>query len=193
MYSKIDCQRQVLAFIDQDQTALNNEMEKLELNDVSNREAVAARYYFKALFGKEFSRAHEDGLNAALNYGYAVLLSLVDRHIVANGYLTEIGIHHGSMENAYNLGSDLMEPFRPVFDQWVSQQSFDELTPNVKFMIVDVLNVVITYNDKQELLRNAIAKHVTNCLRYLGGELDDLTIEVKLPSEVSNRALNDHV
>ena len=193
IYAKIDAQRQVLNYCQRDTAELDSQLSKLELNDFTNREAVAARFYFREMFGNHFSRNNEDALNAALDYGYAVLLSLVNCNVVANGYLTEIGIHHGSKENSYNLGSDLMEPFRPVFDQWVSQQSFTDFTPNVKFMLVDLLNVVINYNGKQELLRNAIGIHVASCLRYLSGEISEIEIEVTLPNEVSNRAINDHV
>ncbi|MCI1283056.1 MAG: type II CRISPR-associated endonuclease Cas1 [Lacticaseibacillus songhuajiangensis] len=193
VYSKIKSQQQVLEFCRLDTSHLRTQLDKLELNDPTNREAVAARYYFQELFGKHFSRSNEEALNAALNYGYSILLSLTNCRITASGYLTQIGIHHGSSENSYNLGSDLMEPFRPVYDQWVSQQKFNELTPDVKFMLVDLLNVVIKFNGKEELLRNAIGVHVNNCLRYLSGEQDEIRIEVKLPSEVSSRAINGTV
>ena len=193
VYAKIDMQRQVLKFAHLETDNLDNQLAKLEINDVTNREAVAARFYFQEMFGNAFSRKNDDALNGALNYGYAVLLSLVNCNIAGNGYATEIGIHHGSIENAYNLGSDLMEPFRPVYDQWIGQQSFEQLTPDVKHLLVDVLNVVITFNGKQELLRNAIGKHVANCLHYLSGETEELRIEVELPDEVSSSAINDHV
>lgn len=49
--------------------------------DTTNREAQAARLYFAALFGKDFSRDADVAINAALNYGYAILLSTVNREI----------------------------------------------------------------------------------------------------------------
>ena len=44
--------------------------------DTTNREAHAARIYFQALFGQGFSRDDDTPVNAALNYGYSILLSL---------------------------------------------------------------------------------------------------------------------
>lgn len=193
VFSKICNQQQVLHYLGMNDRDIQRDLDQLELNDVSNREAVAARHYFTSLFGQAFARKNDDALNSALNYGCAILLSIVDREIVANGYLTELGIHHTSVKNPYNLGSDLMEPFRPVLDQWLSQQRFNALTPDVKYLLADTLNIVITFNGKQELLRNAIAIHVANCLRYLSEETDELKVEVKLPDEVSSDALNDHV
>ena len=87
--------------------------------DTTNREAQAARLYFAALFGSDFSRELEIPINAALNYGYAVLLSMVNREIVSRGFLTQTGICHRNEYNQFNLACDLMEPFRPAIDRAV--------------------------------------------------------------------------
>lgn len=41
--------------------------------DTANVEAVAASIYFKLLFGRDFGRQKECGINACLNYGYKML------------------------------------------------------------------------------------------------------------------------
>ena len=87
--------------------------------DVTNREGHAAKVYFNALFGKQFTRTEENPTNAALNYGYSILLSMFNREIVSNGYLTQLGLFHDNMFNPFNLASDLMEPFRPLVDEYV--------------------------------------------------------------------------
>ena len=132
-------------------------------------------------------------VNAALNYGYSILLSTVNRAIVTKGYLTQLGIHHRSTENQFNLGSDLMEPFRPVIDYWVANQDFTELTPDVKFGLVDSLNLEITFNDKKMLVRNAINLYVSQCLNYLSENSKEIKIEMKFNNEVPNNALINHV
>ncbi|MFT9269903.1 MAG: type II CRISPR-associated endonuclease Cas1 [Liquorilactobacillus nagelii] len=169
------------------------ELDKLEVNDVTNREAVVARKYFPLLFDNKFNRHDFSPVNAALNYGYAILLSNVNREIVANGYLTYLGIHHHSNENQFNLGSDLMEPFRPAIDYWLANQKFKELTPDIKFELVDLLNLELTFNGKQMLLRNIITDHVRNCLKYLSGDIDEIQIEVTFKNEVPNNAINGNV
>ncbi|MCC8016509.1 MAG: type II CRISPR-associated endonuclease Cas1 [Clostridiales bacterium] len=98
---------------------LKQYLEELELNDVTNREGHAAKVYFNALFGKSFSRNDDVAINAALNYGYSLILSSFNREVVSNGYLTQLGLFHNNMFNQYNLSCDLMEPFRPFIDFYV--------------------------------------------------------------------------
>ena len=75
---------------------------------ISQTEGHAAKVYFNALFGRGFTRSEENSINAALNYGYSLILSSVAREIVANGYITQIGIFHDNMFNQFNLASDVM-------------------------------------------------------------------------------------
>lgn len=190
---KIINQAAVLSHQNLDAESILTQLDTLELNDQTNREAVVARRYFPLLFGEGFSRETLDGTNAALNYGYAILLSSVNREITAAGFLTEIGIHHHNDENRFNLGCDLMEPFRPVIDQWVGAQAIEELTPDIKIGLVELLDVELMYNGKHTILRNAVSDYVRGCLRYLNEVVDTIQIEVVIPDEVSCDALNDHV
>ncbi len=102
-------------------------LQQLTLGDKTNREAHAAKVYFDALFGMEFTRSEECVTNSALNYGYSILLSAFNREITANGYLTQLGLWHENRFNPYNLASDLMEPFRPLVDRLVLNQNFQKL------------------------------------------------------------------
>lgn len=173
---------------------LEPEIDKLEIGDPTNREAIVAQKYFPRLFNEQnFSRRNASAANAALDYGYSILLSTVNKEIVANGYLTQLGIHHHNDENQFNLGSDLMECFRPVVDYWVSGQKFNELTPDIKYGLVDMLNVELEYNGKTMLLRNIIPDYVRKCLNYLNNETDSMDIEVNFKDEVPNNAINGHV
>ena len=55
-----------------DEAALLREyISSIEFNDASNREGHAAKVYFNALFGLDFTRSAECVTNAALNYGDA--------------------------------------------------------------------------------------------------------------------------
>ena len=115
------------------------------------------------------------------------------REIVARGYLTNIGIHHHSNENQFNLGSDLMEPFRPVIDYWVANQNFTELTPDVKYGLIDSLNIELIYCNQHMLLRNAVSKYIGDCLQYLDGIKKELNFKMEFNHEVPNNALINHV
>ena len=174
---------------------VQSELDQLEINDESNREAIAARKYFMLLFDKNFVRRDNSAINAALDYGYAILLSSFNREIAMNGYLTYFGIHHCSQENQFNLASDLMEPFRPFVDYWVkAHEKIKELTPDIKYGLVELLSLEIKFNGKKTLLTNAITVYVRECLKFLSGESKKLPeMEMSLTNEVPNNALNDNV
>lgn len=194
--AKLKNQLQVLQVYDHETTELEAELDALQFNDLSNREAVVARKYFPLLFEDErFSRRSGEAVNAALDYGYAIVLSMVTRSITEAGYLPQLGIHHHNNENQYNLASDLMEPFRPMVDYWVANQNFIELTPDVKYGLVDALNLVMKYQGKEMLLRNVIGAYVGQCLHFLSAdnEDDDFEIEMGVLNEVPNNALASHV
>ena len=173
---------------------VEQEINKLEFNDVSNREAVVAREYFQELFGKSFVRQDEgDTINAALNYGYSILLSSFNRRIVQNGYETYLGIHHSSIANQFNLASDLMEPFRPFVDYWVAGQKLKDFTPDVRYGLVELLSLQIKYNGKAILLANAIDLFTKECLGYLSNDVDKIESVMDFVNEVPNHAIADNV
>lgn len=193
--SKISNQVQVLKKLDLDFEDVEAELNKLEKNDVTNREAVAARAYFNILFGEKFRRSDEgDAINSALNYGYAILLSSLSRAIVQYGCLNQVGIHHRSVNNPYNLACDLMEPFRPFVDYWVaSQKKLLNFTPDIKYGLIMLLNYPILYNGKKELLCNAISKYTISCLDYMFQKSDKYEGVMEIVDEVQDNASYDNV
>lgn len=131
-------------------------MEEIEFGDVTNREGHAAKVYFNALFGKSFTRTDEIPTNAALNYGYSIILSIFNREIVASGYLTQVGLFHDNMFNPFNLASDLMEPFRPLVDEMVLNMKPEKFDKEEKHEILGLLNKEVEMVGKKEVLGNAI-------------------------------------
>ena len=85
--------------------------------DPKNVEAQASRRYWNSLFASDFRRDFRlSGINAALNYGYAVLTASLARSIVGTGLLVSIGVHCHNRSNPLCLAPDLIEPFRPIVD-----------------------------------------------------------------------------
>ena len=123
--------------------------------DVTNREGHAAKVYFNALFGNSFKRSGEYFLNSALNYGYAILLSAFNRAIVACGFDTRLGIAHKNEFNAFNLSCDLMEPFRVLVDRFVYRTT-QELTPDYKHLICNILNETVIVCGEEKTVSSAI-------------------------------------
>jgi len=131
-------------------------IKEIELGDVTNREGHAAKVYFNALFGMDFTRTAENSINAALNYGYGILLSAVNREIAANGYITQLGLFHDNMFNQFNFGSDIMEPFRVVIDAKVRSMMPDKFEREEKIEIVKILQEEVMIAGRKEYVNNAV-------------------------------------
>ena len=158
---KIKKQSQVLdKFGSYEQAAmLRSYIDEIRPNDTSNREGHAAKVYFNALFGMDFTRDSDDPINSCLNYGYTVLLSAFNREISIAGYATQLGIFHDNMFNPFNLGSDLMEPFRPLIDVCVKEMDPKFLSTEEKHKLVNILNKEVVVNGKNQFVINAIRIH----------------------------------
>lgn len=135
---------------------LRNYVKEIEFGDVTNREGHAAKVYFNALFGKYFTRTQECPLNAALNYGYTLLLSTFNREVVANGYVTQIGMFHDNMFNQFNLSSDLMEPFRIIVDKFVYKMKPGKFEKDEKHQLLRLLEQEVVIDGRTEYVSNAI-------------------------------------
>lgn len=148
---------------------LSNYAKEVELDDVTNREGHAAKFYFNRLYGENFSRGSSDKINTFLNYGYTLLLSQFNRYIVAKGYLTQLGIHHKNPFNPFNLSCDLMEPFRPFIDSKVTDLSED----NFKNKLISFLNHPVYIHGKKQTLIHAIQIYCSSIFLALNtGKID---------------------
>ena len=102
---------------------LERVIDEVEIADRTHREGQAARHYWQHLWQDaepDFRREKQgadDPVNARLNFGYAVLRSLVARELVAAGLSPELGVGHHSSENPFNLADDFMEPYRFVVER----------------------------------------------------------------------------
>ena len=143
-------------------------IDEIETGDSTNREGHAAKVYFNSLFGSSFSRSDDCFTNSALNYGYGLLLSLVNREIVANGYLTQLGLFHKNVFNQFNLSSDLMVPFRPLFDLIVySMPKGTDLEHEDKLFLLNTLNERVQIGKAKQTVINAVGIYVKSILDAL--------------------------
>lgn len=115
--AKIAQQGAVLAHFTGNDGGLSPMSKRVRSGDPDNLEAQAAQRYWPALFGKDFRRERgADGINALLNYGYAVLRAAIARAIVAAGLIPSLGVFHKNRSNPFCLADDLLEPYRPFVD-----------------------------------------------------------------------------
>lgn len=152
---------------------------RVRSGDPDNVEAAAARYYFTALFDAGFTRSHDCGYNAALNYCYAVIRGSVARSLTVHGFVPAFGIHHNSTLNAFNLADDLIEPFRPVADLLTSyiMQPEDGLTPGKKRLLFNCLGLDILSDGQRHTVANAADRLVESLAR----SLEEKTPQLLLP------------
>lgn len=160
--------------LDRESELLHSYLQEVESGDETNREGHAAKVYFNALFGMNFTRTSEHPINAALNYGYGILLSAFNREIVANGYITQLGIFHDNMFNQFNLGSDLMEPFRILVDRTVYGMEPEKLEREEKSMLINVLNENVIIDGKNNYVSNAIKIYCRSVFDALNN--DDISL-----------------
>lgn len=151
----------------QEAELLLNYANEIKEDDETNREGHAAKVYFNALFGNDFERRKDSPVNAALNYGYSLIMSYINREIVANGNITQIGIHHCNEFNQFNLSCDLMEPFRVLIDEAVYSDPPTEFDKTYKVKLLKVLSMTVNYDEESTLVTNAISKYVRSVISAL--------------------------
>lgn len=143
-------------------------IDEVTLGDNINREGIAAKVYFKSLFGPGFNRDLVCPENIFLDYGYSIILSSINRLVKIYGYYTEIGIHHIGESNSFNLSCDLMEPLRPLVDKYIINGYVN--LDNYKEEYVKMLELKVKYDNKITFLDNALEEYVEDILAYLKTE-----------------------
>lgn len=150
---------------------ISNLLYSVNMNDEQNREGTVSRVYFKELFGDTFKRFNEDIINFALNFIYQIIRSKISQEIVASGYLPAYGIHHKSEYNSFNLADDFIEPFRPICDFYVynilSSSVECYLTSEIKYKLVDILNMPVNYNNSKYKIHIVIQFYVQDLFSFL--------------------------
>lgn len=154
---KIRKQKEFLELLSKEEAKLlDSYIKEIQWNDQTNREGHSAKVYFNSLFGLDFTRTSDSPINAGLNYGYSIILSAFCREVVANGYITQLGLFHDNMFNQFNLASDLMEPFRILVDKKVFSMKFNQLDHEKKMELVNILNQEVLIDGKIQYVNNAI-------------------------------------
>ena len=179
---KIRNQALCLAYLDLDGSEeLMKMCKEVQSGDRTHVEAKAAAFYFKSLYGLGFSRGNDHVINSALNYGYAIGRGLIARSIVCYGLEPSIGVFHHSELNNFNLADDMIEPFRPLVDLYVSQ-NYDvaeidsDLTPERKRDIFGIINYDMDVKGEKRIISNCIDMLVASYSSALQGKRSDLEL-----------------
>ncbi len=174
--AKISNQATLLKKHDRPYAELVSLVKQVKSGDTSNREGVAARLYWKDLFGDDFTRERYGAFpNVLLNYGYVLLRSAVARSLTGSGLLPTFGIHHHNKYNAFCLADDIMEPYRPYVDEIVYLMKGDEksntpLTKEHKVKLLQVLTADVSIKKNKRPLMIALAQTTASLARCFSGE-----------------------
>lgn len=176
--SKIRNQAAVLKYVTgQEHKNMLKWSDSVRSGDADNMEARAAVYYWKTIFPNNpcFIRDREDeGANALLNYGYAILRAVVARALVGAGLLPTLGIHHHNRYNAYCLADDIMEPYRPYVDKLVVEMledgAEDKLNATNKVKLLNIPVIEVKINEKRSPLMIAVSQTVSSLVKCFRGD-----------------------
>lgn len=149
--------------------------------DSKNREGLAAKMYFRSLFGSDFIRFYDDNVNAALNYGYTIIASAIIRNLAVYGLNTYLGIHHSSKINNFNLAYDFLEPYRSVVDKFVYDNKDAIVLPlsfEFRKKLINLLNEEVIHQNKKYTIEYSIGLLIKSYIKsFSTGE-----IKLDLPS-----------
>jgi len=172
---KIDNQARVLDKFGVNNLRLINLSQKVLSGDSSNLEAQAASHYWDQIYGHDFVRSRDPKTpNAQLNYGYAILRSVVARALTASGMFPSIGIHHKNKYNAFCLADDIMEPYRPYVDWLVLHlpeihNSEDGLTKEQKIALLKLPQLDVYIGELKRPLFHAVSLTTASLYKCFDG------------------------
>ena len=160
---------------------LNEYINEVIDGDSKNREGLAAKMYFRSLFGSDFIRFYDDNINAALNYGYTIIASAIIRNLAVYGLNTYLGIHHSSKINNFNLAYDFLEPYRSVVDKFIYDNKNDIVLPlsfEFRKKLINLLNKEVLHQNKKYTIEYSIGLLIKSYIKsFSTGE-----IKLDLPS-----------
>ena len=143
--------------------------------DSRNREGLAAKIYFRSIFGSDFIRFFDDNINAALNYGYTIIASAIIRNLSVYGLNTYLGIHHNSKINNFNLAYDFLEPYRSIVDKFVYDYKDDIVLPlsfEFRKAMINLLNKEILHQNKKYTVEYSIGLLIKSYIKsFYTGEI----------------------
>lgn len=176
--AKINNQYELLKQLGIESKHLQRLKAEVKSGDKTNCEAQAARFYWRRLMGDDFRRdRNANGVNAALNYCYAIIRASLARSIVAAGLHPSFALHHKGPRNPLNLVDDLIEPFRPVADWLICNNSFGgSLTVEDKRTLASVLQVPLAIGDVKSPLTVAGLTMVRSLRDVILGERKAMTL-----------------
>ena len=186
--AKLGQQGVVLRHFTGDSLGLPEMAKRVGSGDPENLEARGAQRYWPALFGKDFKRDRAAaGVNAMLNYGYAIIRAAIARALVAAGLIPTLGVFHKNRSNPFCLADDLLEPYRPFVDWRVKLLEIEKAgalsldNREIRAALLSLFNETIIVGGKQSPLLLAVQTSAASLCRALTENEKILVLPEGLP------------
>lgn len=166
----------------------------MTLGDANNREGLTAKIFFRELYGSNFVRFSDNGINSALNYGYKILMSAISRTICKYGLNNYLGIFHIGKNNPFNLACDFIEPLRPLVDYWVTKNIMtinDSISYNHRLQLINLLNQKTVIDNKIVTITKAIDYMIKSFITCLNEQNSSKIQLPKLDFTITTGANNE--
>ena len=175
-----------------------------ELSKIFNQLAPDFNFQSRKNLSYSWNMNASDPVNALLNYGYAILESMVRKNINTVGLDVSIGYLHEIAPSKHPLVYDLQELFRYVIDYSVielletklkktdfmtTENYHIRLRPNIAKLLIDKIknnfNKRYEFKNKQHTLENIMFENIRELSRYISGKTKSL--EFKIPDIAISR------
>jgi CRISPR-associated protein Cas1 len=147
--------------------------------DAGKCEGQGARHYWAHIFSQGFKRnkqGADDPINVRLNFGYAVLRSMIARALVMAGLNPALGLGHCSTENPFNLADDFIEPYRFLVERHVAQEKGGEFDAAARKQLLRFIEMEVRMNGAGYRAPAAVGETVASFVRVLDGRNDALIL-----------------
>ena len=175
-----------------------------ELSKIFNQLASDFNFQSRKNLSYSWNMNASDPVNALLNYGYAILESMVRKDINAMGLDASIGYLHEIAPSKHPLVYDLQELFRYVIDyskielletklkksDFITTENYHiRLRPDTAKLLIEKIknnfNKRYEFRNKQHTLENIMIENVRELSRYISGKAKIL--EFKIPDITISR------
>ncbi len=223
--SSLNLIKELSRFYDIDLTVINREIEGIDYNNINSlmmyEGRIASAYWteLSKIFNQlasdfnfqsrknlsySWNMNASDPVNALLNYGYALLESMIRKDINETGLDVSIGYLHEIAPSKHPLVYDLQELFRYVIDysvielletklkksDFITTENYHiRLRPDTAKLLIEKLknnfNKRYEFRNKQHTLDNIMFENVRELSRYISGTAK--TLEFKIPDILISR------
>jgi len=138
-------------------------------------EGQGAKHYWKYLFDegegdikKRQKQGATDTLNVRLNFGYAILRSMIARELAIAGLQPALGIGHHNQDNPFNLADDFIEAYRFAVETWVIQHDHEsDFDAKARQQLLQFITQSLKIKKQTYRLPSAITETVGSYCRIL--------------------------